>query len=249
MMYLERLFASVGTRIDSNLIKIIANGVQPQVDNIDEKAMADFTADELKKHQGKIDARRKKMIGIFKTGFKEFVNQVKAYNYQQAVLSLLEMYYLVQELNSDCNYNALLTLCWVATRKYDLAEISEKVALKNPVWKVFDEIVDDAYESSEFFMADDMQIKLEKLNIEKKITSDLHWDNDNFSRIIGHLGEILEVENQKVWESIKKEELKLNLSDESTLEDFLIQLCDLYILPFYARIELLKIASTAKAED
>jgi len=249
-MYLERLFASVGTRIDSNLIGIILLGVAPQVDDKDENAIRDFSPEELKNYQKKLESRRKRNLGFLKKAFVNFIKLINAQDFRGATLELIELTYQIPELNLDLNFNALLTLCWVAIRKYEAAEATEKAARKNNSrWEVFDTIVDDAYDSAKFFMAEEMKTTVQKLDIDQELVNKLNWDESDSKRLTIHLGQVLELENATVWESIKSENIKFQLKEDAILDDLIVQLCDQIILPFYARLELNIIVGNSKMDD
>lgn len=249
-MYLERLFASAGTQVNPGLINQIIDQLDSQIADNGEEADAELTARQLKNRGKKIEEKRKKAKKQSIDGFKRFVALIKENKYHAAVVELIELAYLIPELNGIADFHALLTLNYVALRKYYPAEQEEKNARRmDKKWELFDKITDDSYESGVFFLAEYMRTSVRKFKEDKKIVEDLHWDQNNFNTIIEDLGTIFNLESEEIWKSVKEEEIKLEKFDEgATLEDLIIQLCHLFVLPFYTRLELAKIAGAAKLD-
>lgn len=247
-MYLEKIFTLVGQRIDPDLIAKIADKTVPQPPEPNAKSEPPLTAKETKAHQEKLEARKKQMLEIFKASFKRFVGLIEKFNYQSAVLELLELAQKVPEVNARADFHALMTLCYVASRRYELAEAEEKLAVDGDAkWQIFDEITDDISAAADFFIADELNIPQNKLNFKKKIVGDWHWDDKNVNAIIEHLQIIFKLEHDKIAENMAAEDVKLQIKEEDTLNDLVIQLCNQFMLPFYVRLELSQIVSKAKA--
>lgn len=248
-MYLERLFAGVGTRISSNLIRAMITNVSPQLDETDPVDEEALSPKELKSRQRKLDSRKKKITEICKGGFKQFVNNIKKRNFCGATLNLVELTYTVPELYDEADFHTLLTLCYVALQKYGTAEHEEKMAKKaNPKWKLLDQITDDIYTCGLVFIAEETHTTVDKMKVEQRLADELHWDSHNFKVFLSALGSVLKLENKEIWQSIEDEEPEIKLPEEATLDDLIIKLCDLVILPFYARLELTKIAGTLSSK-
>jgi hypothetical protein len=246
-MYLEKIFTLVGRRIDTDLIAKIADKTTPQLPEQNAKSEQPLTAKETKAQQEKLEARKKQMLEIFKASFKRFVGLIEKFNYQSAALELLELVQKVPEVNARPDFHALMTLSYVASRRYELAEAEEKLAVAGDAkWQIFDEITDDISAAADFFIADELKIPLNKLNFKKKIVGEWHWDDKNVNAIIENLRIIFKLEHEKIAEIMAAEETKIQIKEEDTLNDLVIQLCNQFILPFYVRLELSQIASNAK---
>jgi len=250
-MYLERLFANAGKQIDSGLIQKIIDQVQPVPAEKAEGEEETLSAREQKNREKELEKKREQMQSMAKDSFKRFVAAIKKNKYHAAVTELIEMAYLMPGLNTIADFHALLTLNYVALRKYYPAEQEENNARRlNPAWEIFDKIADNAYESGVFFLAEYMRTSARSFKEDKKIVEDLHWDEPVFKTLIEDLGTICSLENEAVWKSIQEEEIKFDKFEAgATLEDLIVQICDLFVLPFYSRLELSKMAEASKLDE
>lgn len=248
-MFLEKFFSTVGTRINSDIAEKIILDIKPEIK--DTKPLEEMNPKEIKSREKKLENKRKEVIEIFQSGIKDFARKIKSLDFHRALLELIEIAYMAPDINFVGDFHALMTLCWVALGKHGPAEREESNARKgNPKWAVFDEITDDVYECGKFFIADFMNTTVKKLDTELLLDGDLHWDTHNFNKIVEELGTILSLENEKIWSTLKKDGAKLSRYDETTeIENLIWDFCDRIILPFYARLELSKIAGNIKTDD
>jgi len=239
-MFLERLFASVGSRIDKQLLKKLVNNIKAEIK--EEKKEEEMTSTELKNLQRRIETKTDKIQKILGETMDCFAKHIDKYRYHHAIIELIDARHAVEELENEADFHALLALCYVAILKYDLAESEEKKARElNSSWWVFDEIADNVYDSGHFFLAEQLKESPKKLKVSQNLKEDLKWDDRNLFEVVDELENILEREDEKCLRSLKAEAPKLNIDDSGTLEELIIQLCDQFILPFYARLELKKI--------
>lgn len=241
-MFLERLFANVGSKIDSQILKKLVTNIKAEIK--EEKKEEEMTPSELKTLQRRIEKKTSKIKGILGESAKSFAEQIDKHRYHHAVIELIDARNAVEELENEADFHALMALCYVAILKYDLAESEEQKArhLKSE-WRTFEEIADNVYDSGQFFIAEQLDESPKKLKVNQSLKEDLKWDDKNYFEIIDELENILEREDEKCWRSLKAEKPDVVLNDSSTLEELIIQLCDQFILPFYARLELKKITN------
>ncbi|MBN2090961.1 hypothetical protein JW964_15215 [candidate division KSB1 bacterium] len=242
--HLEELFESAGDRFDDNLIEaIIQNYSGPQ------KEVKDTGANkgEEKKKEGK---KKESDSGLKKDQFKPFIEAIEKENYPAATIELLELGAKLTNLNTNTNYHALVSICFVALKKYNLAEMADKAARQLDLeWgDIFDELADEVYDSGLFFTAESLGKDVRDLELEAKM-EDLEWEKDDIQFLIDDIKVIFNLENEKLAKTLADEKLTAPIGASSTLDDVIIAICDEFILPFYARLELQKLVSKYKDDD
>jgi predicted O-linked N-acetylglucosamine transferase (SPINDLY family) len=244
--HIEDLFNSVGDRFEGDLIEtIVKNYVGPQKEVKD--AGANKGDDKKKDAKKKDDKKKDADSGLKKDHFKPFVEAIEKENYHIATIELLELGAKMPSLDANDYYHALLMFCFVALRKYSLAEFADKVARKhNPEWdQIFDDLADEVYDSGLFFAAESLNKDVRKLELEVKM-KELEWEKEDILMLTEDLIKIFRLENEKLAKTLADEKFTPAIDDKSTLDDVIIALCDEFILPFYARLELQKTASQFK---
>ncbi|MBN1349059.1 hypothetical protein JXJ21_06610 [candidate division KSB1 bacterium] len=244
-MILERLFTSAGSKIDTAILKNLSSQIKAKIE--EEQPKEEMTQKELKAYQRRVEKKTEKIRGILGKQIKQFAELIDKQRYHRAIIELYDARNAVEELEQNADYHALLSLCYVAVLKYDLADSEERFARKLKTnWVIFDDIVDNVYESGKFFIADQLDESPKKLKLSLNLKEDLKWDDVNTVETIEELSTILEQTDESSWRSLKKEKPDLNLDEQATVDDLIVQLCDQFILPFYARLELKKLTAAFK---
>ncbi len=244
--HIEDLFNSVGERFEGDLIEtIVKNYVGPPKEVKD--AGANKGEDKKKADKKKDDKKKDAASGLKKDHFKPFVEAIEKENYHVATIELIELGAKMPQLDGNDYYHALLMFCFVALRKYSLADFADKLARKhNPEWdNIFDELADEVYDSGLFFTAESLNKDVRKLELEVKM-EELEWEKEDVQLLIDDLNKIFKLENEKLAKTLESEKFSASISPNSTLDDVIIAICDEFILPFYARLELQKTASKFK---
>ena len=215
-MYPERLFTLVGSRFEPTLVLEIG------------KAHMEEHGDILKKQ------------------FRHYTKMLQKMQFQEALLDLMELEHKVQPLGRDDRFAALVTLTATACRRYVLAHYYENRACELEArWEPFAEMSEDVYESGEFFLADQLQVKIENLDLNATVPAILLAVEPTLQQ---QLGKICQFENTTLWECFYAEKYRIRHESQMTNEELIMQLCDEILLPFYARLELLRIAEEKKIE-
>lgn len=233
MTFIEELFTSVGDRFEGDFIeKIIENYNESQ------KELKDAGSNKSEEKK-KSDQKKDSDSGIKKEHFKSFVEALEKENYQKAVIELLELGAKKTQLDKNDYYFALLTFCFVALKKYGLADYADKLARQyNPAWeKNFDDLADDVYDSGLLLTAEFLSKDVRELDLEAKM-EELEWEKEDVQLLIDELYKIFRLENEKIAKTLEAEKISSPLDTHSTLDDVIITLCDELILPFYVRLEL-----------
>jgi len=241
--HLEDLFESVGDLFEDDLItKIIKSATSSPTELED----AGAKKSEEKSKNDKKDSDK----SVKKEHFKSFIEAIEKENYHVAVIELLELGAKMKQLDKNADYFALLTFCFVAIRKYYQAEFADKLARQyDSDWeKIFDNLSDAVYDSGLFFMAESLRQDVRALALEATM-KELEWEKDDIFMLTKDLASIFKLENEKLAKTITEEKFSPAIDDKSTLDDVVIALCDEFILPFYARLELQKLVGRYKDDD
>ena len=242
--HLEDLFYSAGELLEDDLItRIIASSMSSQTELKDEET-------KKSEEKPKNDKKKESDSGLKKDNFKSFIEAIEKENYHVAVIELLELGAKMKQLDKNADYFALLTFCFVAIRKYYQAEFADKLARQyNSEWeKIFDDLSDDVYDSGLFFMAESLGQDVRELALDATM-KDLEWRKEDILMLTKELTNIFELENEKLAKTITEEKFSPTIDDKSTLDDVIIAICDEFILPFYARLELQKLVKKYKDDD
>lgn len=247
MTFIEELFNSAGDCLEGDFIKKIIDSVAPSRKEAKDASVKKDDRAKKDDPKKKTDQKKESDAGLKKDHFKPFIEALEKENYPVATIELLELGAKTSQLNTNDNYHALLTFCFVALKKYHLADFADKLARKhNSEWEnVFDGLTDDVYDSGLRFAADSLNKDVRTLNLEAKL-DELDWEQEDVQFLIDDLSKILKLENEKLAKTIGDEKFTPPIDAKSTLDDVVISLCDELILPFYARLELQKVVKKFK---